>query len=99
MRFVDQARAVVPLAVYLVLFQILILRQGVSGAWIIGGGLLAVMVGLMMFMEGLKLGLMRLGETMGSGLPSKSTLPVVLTVAFILGVGVTFAEPAIGALK
>lgn len=98
-RFADQARAVVPLAIYLVLFQLLILRQGVSGAWVIGGGLVAVIVGLMMFMEGLKLGLMRLGETMGSGLPSKSTLPVVLTVAFLLGVGVTFAEPAIGALK
>ncbi len=98
-RFADQARAVIPLAIYLVLFQILILRQGVDGSWVIGAGLLSVIVGLMMFMEGLKLGLMPLGETLGSGLPSKSTLPVVLIVAFMLGVGVTFAEPAIGALK
>ncbi len=98
-RFVDQARAVIPLAIYLVLFQILILRQGVDGSWVIGAGLLSVIVGLMMFMEGLKLGLMPLGETLGSGLPSKSTLPVVLIIAFMLGVGVTFAEPAIGALK
>lgn len=98
-RFIDQASAVIPLAVYLVLFQLLILRQGVADAWIISAGLVSVIVGLMLFMEGLKLGLMPLGESMGSGLPSKSPLPLVLTVAFLLGVGVTFAEPAIGALK
>ena len=88
-----------PLAIYLMLFQMLILRQGVEGSWIISAGLLSVIVGLMLFMEGLKLGLMPLGEALGSGLPVRSTLAVVLTVAFLLGVGVTFAEPAIGALK
>ncbi|MCB0419859.1 MAG: DUF1538 domain-containing protein [Bdellovibrionales bacterium] len=98
-RFMDQVRAVVPLAIYLMLFQVFILRQGVQDASIIIGGLFAVMVGLMLFMEGLKLGLMPFGESMGNTLPVKSPLPVVLFIAFLLGVGVTFAEPAIGALK
>ena len=98
-RFIDQARAVVPLAIYLVLFQLLILRQGVEDSWIISAGLISVIIGLMMFMEGLKLGLMPLGESLGSGLPARSTLAVVLVIAFLLGVGVTFAEPAIIALK
>ena len=98
-RFIDQARAVIPLAIYLVLFQLLILRQGVDGAWIIGAGLFSVIIGLMLFMEGLKQGLMPLGELLGNGLPSKSSLPVVLIIAFLLGISVTFAEPAIGALK
>jgi hypothetical protein len=98
-RFVDQAKAVVPLALYLMLFQIFILRQGVADALIITGGLMAVMVGLMLFMEGLKLGLMPFGETIGNILPVKSPLPVVLFIAFLLGIGVTLAEPAIGALQ
>ena len=98
-RFIDQIKAVVPLAIYLVLFQLLILRQSVEDAGIMTGGLLAVIVGLMMFVEGLKLGLMPLGETIGNMLPHKSPLWVVLVIAFLLGVGVTFAEPAIGALK
>ena len=42
---------------------------------------------------------MPFGETIGTILPSKSSMPVVLLVAFLLGIGVTFAEPAIGALK
>ena len=98
-RFMEQAKAVVPLAIYLVLFQILILRQYVTDSWTITFGLFAVMVGLMLFIEGLKVGLMPFGETIGNILPKKSPLPIVLLIAFLLGIGVTFAEPAIGALK
>lgn len=98
-RVMEQVKAVVPLALYLMLFQMIILRQGVNDAGIIVAGLLAVIVGLMFFMEGLKLGLMPFGTVLGTTLPAKSPLPVVLVIAFILGIGVTFAEPAIGALK
>ena len=98
-RFMDQARAVVPLALYLGLFQYLVLKTPVMDATTIAGGLLAVMVGLMMFMEGLKLGLMPFGEVIGNTLPRKLPLPGVLFIALLLGIGVTFAEPAIGALQ
>ena len=98
-RFIDQFKAVVPLAAYLALFQILILRQLVDNSWLITGGLFAVIVGLMFFMEGLRLGLMPFGELIGNTLPKKSPLPLVLLVTLLLGVGVTFAEPAIGALQ
>lgn len=98
-RFMEQFRAVAPLAAYLVLFQLLFLRQRVDDALIITGGLLAVVVGLMFFMEGLKLGLMPFGTVIGSTLPRKSPLPIVLIITLLLGVGVTFAEPAISALK
>lgn len=98
-RVMDQVKAVVPLAVYLMLFQLLILRQGVIDSGVIIAGLFAVIIGLMFFMEGLKVGLMPFGKSLGTTLPAKSPLPVVLIIAFILGIGVTFAEPAIGALK
>jgi hypothetical protein len=98
-RFMEQVRAVVPLAVYLLLFQILILRQLEADYWIITAGLFAVIVGLMFFMEGLKLGLMPFGNVIGSTLPRNSPLPLVLFITLLLGIGVTFAEPAIGALK
>ena len=38
-------------------------------------------------------------ETIGSKLPLKLPLLGVLFIAFLLGIGVTFAEPAIGALQ
>ncbi|MBI1283871.1 MAG: DUF1538 domain-containing protein [Thiobacillus sp.] len=98
-RFMDQVRAVVPLAIYLALFQILILRQLVEDAWLVTGGMFAVVVGLMLFMEGLKIGLMPFGTVIGEQLPRKLALPLVLIITLLLGIGVTFAEPAIGALK
>ena len=98
-RFMEQVKAVVPLAIYLILFQVLILQQLEADYWIITAGLFAVIAGLMFFMEGLKLGLMPFGTVIGSTLPRKSSLPVVLLVTLLLGIGVTFAEPAIGALK
>jgi hypothetical protein len=98
-RFIDQAKAVVPLALYLAIFQYAILQTPVLDASIISGGLFAVMIGLMMFMEGLKLGLMPFGEVIGNTLPRKLPLAGVLFIAFLLGIGVTFAEPAIGALQ
>ena len=97
-RFMDQVRPC-PLAVYLFLLHIVVLRQAVQDSWMITGGLFAVIVGLMLFMEGLTLGLMPFGETIGKTLPIKSPLWVVLLIAFLLGVSVTFAEPAIGALQ
>lgn len=98
-RFLEQLYALTPLAVYLMLFQLFLLRQSVADAGVITLGLLAVIAGLMLFMEGIKQGLMPFGEFIGNTLPKKSALPMVLMIAFLLGIGVTFAEPAIGALK
>lgn len=98
-RFLEQFRAVAPLALYLVLFQLFILRETVNDAWVISAGLVAVIFGLMLFMEGLKVGLMPFGEALGISLPAKATLGTVLVIVFLLGIGVTFAEPAIGALQ
>jgi len=98
-RFMEQVSAVVPLAVYLVLFQVLVLQRAVSGATEITAGLVAVIIGLMIFMEGLKLGLMPFGDIIGNTLPKKLPLFGVLIIAGLLGIGVTYAEPAIGTLK
>ena len=98
-RVLEQMKAVIPLALYLVLFQLIILRQPVEAALLLVGGLSAVIVGLALFMEGLNVGLMPFGTLIGDKLPRKASMPVMLLVIAVLGVGVTFAEPAIGALQ
>ena len=99
LRVFDQLKAVAPLAAYLMLFQLLILRHPIESAVTLCFGLVAVVVGLAVFMEGLKTGLMPFGTIIGDNLPKKASMTVVLIVIGILGVGVTFAEPAIGALQ
>ena len=95
----EQVKAVVPLAAYLMIFQILVLRHPIEAALILCLGLIAVIIGLAVFMEGLSTGLMPFGTIIGDNLPKKASMPVVLCIIGILGVGVTFAEPAIGALQ
>lgn len=98
-RILEQIQAVWLIVIYLVAFQTLVLRIPIAEASVISLGIVLVVSGLTFFMEGLLLGLMPLGETIGIKLPEKSKLPVILIFSFILGVGATFAEPAIGVLK
>jgi len=98
-RFLEQLKSVWVIIAYLILFQVLILQLPIVYSLTIALGVLIVIIGLMFFLEGLMLGLMPLGELLGTKLPVKSSLTVILIFAFILGVGATFAEPAIAVLK
>lgn len=98
-RLLDQARAVLPIALFLALFEVLVLRTGIQGPMGIAIGIAAVMAGLLCFMEGVRLGLMPFAENIGYLMPQRARLGPVLGVAFAVGVLATFAEPAIGALK
>jgi len=98
-RLNEQLKVVIPIALYLAFFQMIVMKQSVSDGISITLGLSGVVLGLMLFMEGLKVGLMPFGETIGYYLPIKAKKTSVLTIAFILGIGATFAEPAIGVLK
>ena len=95
----EQARSLAFIAIYLLLFQILVLRVPLDHASAITAGLLCVIAGLTFFMEGLFLGIMPLGEAIGIKLPQKTNLLVILLFSFVLGFGATLAEPAIGILR
>ena len=98
-RFSEQLRAVVPLALMLIGFQALALRTSLLDAESVAFGILAVIIGLMFFMEGVKIGLMPLAENVGFQMPGKTNPVVLLSFSLLLGVAATFAEPAIGALQ
>ncbi|MDI6796272.1 MAG: DUF1538 domain-containing protein, partial [Desulfatibacillaceae bacterium] len=98
-RLLEQVRSVWLIIAYLFVFLWLVLKMPVDNAAAIAAGLVLVITGLTFFMEGLILGLMPLGEAIGLRLPRKSGLGVILGFAFLLGMGATFAEPAIGVLK
>ena len=98
-KVVEQIRSVSLIVAYLVLFQLIVLGIPIANATVVALGIGVVILGLALFMEGLYLGLMPLGEICGIMLPQRTALPVILVFAFILGLGATFAEPAIGVLK
>ncbi len=97
--FLSQLKSIWFIVAYLAVFQILVLGLPIVYTTMICAGIFVVILGLMLFMEGLRLGLMPLGETLGAILPRNSPLWGVLLFSFILGVGATFAEPAIAVLR
>ncbi len=98
-RIWEQIKSVWVIIVYLVLFLRFVLDMSIAGASTIGLGLLGVILGLTFFMEGLLLGLMPLGQVIGLKLPQRAGLVTILGFAAILGIGATFAEPAIGVVR
>ena len=98
-KVLEQIKSVWLIVLYLAVFQVFVLGIPIAQASVVTGGIALVILGLAFFMEGLFLGLMPLGETCGVKLPQRAVLPLMMVFAFILGVGATFAEPAIGVLQ
>jgi len=93
-RIIAQIKAVAFIIVYLVIFQVLILRVPLSNSIMTAGGIALVIFGLAFFLEGLVLGFMPLGERVGAKLPSRTNIFVVALFGLVLGFGTTLAEPA-----
>jgi hypothetical protein len=90
---------VVPVCVYMALFQVIVLRHGLSQVAWITGGIGILIVGLAFFLEGVRIGLVPLGDAIGNTLPRRAALPIVLTFAFLLGILAAFGEPVVGSLQ
>jgi len=98
-RVVAQIKSVWLIILYLVFFQTFILKIAIFEASAISIGIGLVVAGLALFMEGLFLGLMRLGSLIGGGLPKRSPMIVVLGFGLVLGFLATLAEPSIQILQ
>jgi hypothetical protein len=103
-KVVEQLQCVWFVIAYMIFFQVFIIGLPIVYSLTIAIGIFIVILGLAFFMEGLRLGLMPLGDVLGSTLPRKKILglPCIvssLIFAFVLGAFATFAEPAIGVLK
>lgn len=85
----------VPIIAVVAFFQAVVLQQPLPqvGEVVIGGVL--VVVGLMLFVQGLEMGLFPLGENMAYALTRKGSVFWLLTFAFFLGFATTIAEPAL----
>lgn len=98
-RLREQLVSVMPIVFIMAVFQYVVLAHTLRDTGKITAGVIVVMVGLALFMEGVKIGLMPLGETLGSALPVKCSMAVTLAFALCLGFLATFAEPAVGAIQ
>lgn len=85
----------VPIILVVAFFQTVVLRQPLPNVGEVIMGSLLVVIGLMLFVEGLNMGLFPIGEAMAQALTIKGSLFWLLTFSFFLGFSTTVAEPAL----
>lgn len=84
-----------PIVLVIAFFQIVVLQQPFPNLDKVIIGLVFVVVGLALFIQGLETGLFPIGEAMADAFAHKGSLTALLTFAFCLGFGTTVAEPAL----
>ena len=92
---VSALRDLAPIIVVIAFFQIVVLRQPFPDLLSVVVGLLCVIGGLTLFIQGLQSGLFPLGEGIAQSFGQKGSAAAVLVFAFCLGFGTTVAEPAL----
>ncbi len=97
--FKEVLYAMLPLSLVVVLLQFILLKlpgevilQFLLGVIMVGGG-------LFLFLLGVQVGLLPIGELIGSTLPKTGKLWMVLLFGFLLGFVVTLAEPDLRVLS
>ena len=88
-------RDLAPLVLVIAFFQTVVLNQPLPGLDKVLGGLVAVVLGLALFVRGLETGLFPIGEAMAGAFARRGSTAWLLAFAFALGFGTTVAEPAL----
>lgn len=88
-------RDLAPIVLVIFFFQVFVLQQPFPDLERVIVGVVLVMLGLTLFIQGLEMGLFPIGETMAQAFARKGSLFWLLAFAFCLGFGTTAAEPAL----
>jgi len=91
-------QAIVPIVVVISLIQFFVIRTPIDLFWQFIAGAVMVTAGLFLFLVGVRVSLLPIGEMIGSEVTSRGSLVFLLVAAFIFGFVITVAEPDVRVL-
>lgn len=94
----DTAKNVLPIVIFLFAFQLLVLKKPIENVKTMGIGIILSILGLHMFLKGISLSLLPLGDIVGRNLVVLNNKWFIAVFAFILGYFATLVEPGLRAL-
>ena len=97
-RLRDALRDLAPIVLVIAFFQAVVLQQPFPDLGNVLVGLVCVVLGLALFIQGLESGLFPIGESIAEAFAHKGSASLLLAFAFCLGFGATVAEPALIAI-
>ncbi len=86
---------ILPILVVVTIFQLFVIKQPFPNLTATISGLLFVLAGLFLFIQGLEIGLFPLGEKMAFQFSAKGNIWWILFFGFAIGFSTTIAEPAL----
>ncbi|WP_047985743.1 DUF1538 domain-containing protein [Ornithinibacillus californiensis] len=94
----DVFTALAPLAAVFLFFQLFFLKLPLRKILDIGMGFLLTFLGLSIFLQGVHIGFLPVGELMGKQLGALPNKWILLPIGFVIGFFVIYAEPAVSVL-
>ena len=92
------AKDIIPVTSFLIIFQLFVLKTPIDNLKTKIFGLVLCTIGLYLFVEGLKIGLIPLGNSAGSSLTALDNKLIIIGFAFVLGYTTTLAEPTLASM-
>jgi len=89
----EVVKAIMPITITITISQFTFIRMPLHIFVQFLIGVLLVMLGMWLFLIGVKIGILPMGEAIGADLPKRGALPYVIAIAFLVGFAVTVAEP------
>ena len=94
----EMIQAILPIAVIVIVLQLILFENPWSMVVQFLVGVVLVTLGLGLFLLGVKIGLLPLGEAIGSEIPKSGSVPILIFAFLAIGIAVTVAEPDVRVL-
>ena len=89
------ARNLLPIIVVVAVFQLAVLHQLPEGLGSMVTGLIIVVLGVALFLQGLEMGVFPVGNSLADEFAAKGSLPWLMIFGFFIGFSAVIAEPAL----
>lgn len=89
----EVAQALLPISIAIVILQYTVVKMPGPIFTQFICGILMTALGMVLFLLGVKIGLMPMGEAIGNEIPQRGSLLYVFGIAFLVGFAATIAEP------
>ncbi len=86
-------KAMLPLVIVIIIMQFTLVKMPLAQFWQFLAGVVMAISGMILFLVGLEIGILPMGEAIGAELPKRRSFPLLIIVAFLLGFVATIAEP------
>ena len=86
-------KAMLPLVIVIIIMQFTLVKMPLEQFWQFLAGVVMAISGMILFLVGLEIGILPMGQVIGAELPKRRSFPLLIIVAFLLGFVATIAEP------